>query len=166
VTVITAIVVVWFFTCYLLIAKKIKVTQQAIHNDICFLKNGDKKQKQCQTLTGDIHLLKKKLQYTYWKDSSHGQSLALLMDAAHHNGIVLRDCTLGTCKKKKKNIQQSIDCVFSATFDQLIIFFDFLYTQKVPVKCVQLNMQGGDPYEVQLSLKLYEKESPSTLEKS
>ena len=157
VTIIAAIVVVWFFTCYLLIAKKREMIQQAINNDSCFLESVNKTQKQCQTLVDDIHTLKKKLQSTCRHNFSHAQSLAWLTDAAHHNGIVLRDCTLGVCKKKKKNTQQSVDCTFRATFDQLIAFFDYLHVQKIPVKCVQLDMQGGDPYEVRLSLRVYKK---------
>ncbi len=164
VTIITTIVAVWFLACYLLFAKKIEVAQQILHSDNCFLESRNKTQKQCQILTDDIHRLKKKIQCEYHQNSSSTQSLASLMDAARHSDFVLRDCTLGVCRKKKKNTQQLIDCVFSATLDQLIVFFDYLHTQKIPVKCMQLDMQGGEPYEVRLSLKMYSiKESPSRL---
>ena len=167
--VIVVIIAVWFFTCYVLIAKKIESTQHIINSDSCFLESRDKTHKQCQALADDIHGLKKRLLCMCQQNLSQSQSLALLMDAARQSNFVLRDCTLGACKQKNKNIQQSVDCAFGATFDQLIAFFDYLYAQKIPVKCVQLDMQGGDLYEVRCSLRVYSlptKESPSTLEKS
>jgi len=131
----------WYVVCYRTATRSIVVAQRTIASCTGGAAALHKRQQQCKSAQDAIQDLKKAL----YARRGQGDVLQLSSDAAKAAGIVLQRCTLD------RDGSQA-ECGFCATFDQVIIFLDWLASQPVPLLCTQLDMQGTETYEVRLQV--------------